>query len=210
MGKVTLTAAQMRRAVYNVGREHLEGFVGAVNKYGAAFGIDTPMRLAHFVAQVLHETGGLKTLEENLNYSAKGLRQVFPKYFTEAQAAAYARHPELIANRVYANRLGNRDESSGDGWRYRGRGCIQLTGRANYRAYGQSRHCVGDVANHPEWLGQMPGAAKSAMWYWQQHGCNALADKDDVEAVTRRVNGGLNGLAQRGHYLRRMKLVLEV
>ena len=69
---------------------------------------------------------------------------------------------------------------------------------------------MGDVANHPEWLGQMPGAAKSAMWYWQQHGCNALADKDDVEAVTRRVNGGLNGLAQRGHYLRRMKLVLEV
>src|SRR5512135_482328 len=98
-------------------------------------GIDTPLRVAHFLAQVLHESGLLRIVEENLNYSAEGLRRVFPKYFTAAQAQGYARQPQAIANRVYGSRLGNGDEASGDGYRYRGRGLIQLTGKANYRAF---------------------------------------------------------------------------
>jgi len=203
---MVITEAQLKRAVPNVSKERVWEFVKAWNKYSEQFEINTPLRTVHALAQFFCESSALNRLEENLNYSVKRLRQVFPKYFkTDAEAAAYAYKPMQIANRVYANRMGNGNEASGDGYRYRGRGVIQLTGRNNLLAYERSGYCVGKVTEHPEWLTQFPGALKSAMWYWKANGCNALADKDDINAVTKRINGGLNGLSDRAYYLRRFK-----
>ena len=150
------------------------------------------------------------TTVENMNYSAKRLLQVFPKHFTPAQAERYARKPSQIANRVYANRLGNGNEASGDGWRYRGRGYIQITGRSNYKAYQDSGLCVGNLMAHPEWLCNSPGRMKSAMWFFMKSGCNELADNDDIEAITRRINGALNGYADRCYYYRRLKRIFMI
>ena len=149
-------------------------------------------------------------MEENLNYSADGLLRVFPKYFTKETAAQYARKPEKIANKVYANRMGNGDEASGDGWRFKGRGAIGTTGRDNYKAYADSEFCVGDLMSHPEWLAQSPGCYKSAMYFWWKNGLNQIADTDDVVKVTKRVNGGTNGLAQRQYYYRMAKRVMGI
>ncbi|HSP97597.1 MAG TPA: glycoside hydrolase family 19 protein [Candidatus Dormibacteraeota bacterium] len=157
-------------------------------------GIDTPLRVAHFLAQVLHESGLLRIVEENLNYSAEGLRRVFPRYFTAAQAERYARQPPAIANRVYGGRLGNGDEASGDGFRYRGRGLIQLTGKANYRAFAD--WLGSDVVAAPE---RVAGecAVHGAVFYWTLRSINEPADADDVREVTRRINGGFIGLPER-------------
>ena len=171
-------------------------YLDALNAALAVHGIDTELRIAHFLAQVMHESGCLRLTEENLNYSAEGLRRVFRKYYrSDAEAAADARQPERIANRVYANRMGNGQESSGDGWRYRGRGLIQITGRANYAASGAELGL--DLIDKPEQLEQPYLAAMSAAEWWHRHGCNQLADTGDMAAVTRRVNGGLTGLDDR-------------
>jgi predicted chitinase len=175
-------------------------------KYGIA---DSRLRLAHFFAQILHESGCLRFDMENLNYSAEGLRAVFGKYFTtKADAEACARQPEKIANRVYANRLGNRGESSGDGWRFRGRGLIQLTGRANYKAFAE---WVDDekIMEDPD-LVASEYAVHSAVFFWDKNGLNRLADKDDVVAVTKRVNGGDNGLAHRRELLNKANGLLTM
>jgi putative chitinase len=156
--------------------------------------INTPKRLAHFISQCGHESGGFKVFSENLNYSAEGLLKTFPKYFNAETAAAYARKPERIANRVYANRMSNGNEESGDGWRFRGRGCIQLTGRANYTAYDQA--VPENVLENVDLVaGAM--ALDSAGWFWKTNGLNKIADAGDVTAVTKRVNGGTHGLADR-------------
>jgi putative chitinase len=156
--------------------------------------INTPKRLAHFLSQCGHESGGFKAFSENLNYSAEGLLKTFPKYFNAETAAAYARKPERIANRVYANRMSNGNEESGDGWKFRGRGCIQLTGRANYTAYDQA--VPENVLVNPDLVaGAM--ALDSAGWFWRTNGLNQIADTGDVTAVTKRVNGGTHGLADR-------------
>ena len=149
-------------------------------------------------------------MEENLNYSADGLLRVFPKYFTKETAAQYACKPEKIANKVYANRMGNGNEASGDGWRFKGRGAIGTTGRDNYKDYADSEFCVGDLMSHPEWLAQSPGCYKSAMYFWWKNGLNQIADTDDVVKVTKRVNGGINGLAQRQYYYRMAKRVMGI
>lgn len=185
-------------------------FVDTFNKWGEKFGIATPLRAAHFISQCVHECAELKAFEENLNYSEKGLLKVFPKYFNAATAKQYARKPEKIANRVYANRMGNGNEASGDGWKYKGRGAIGLTGRSNYLAYSTSGFCVGDLMAHPEWLAKSPGCYKSAMWFWWKNGLNAIADTGDVNAVTRRVNGGYNGIDSRKKYLARAKEILGI
>lgn len=164
-------------------------------------GINTPQRQAHFLAQILHESGGLKSLEENLNYSAGRLVQVWPRRFDAASAAKYAGKPEAIANRVYGGRLGNGAESSGDGWRYRGRGLIQLTGRANYTAY--SKAAGVDAVGNPHLLVAPTFAADAAGWFWAARGLNEIADTGDIQAVTRRVNGGYNGLEDRQQWLKR-------
>lgn len=185
-------------------------FVDTFNKWSDKFGITTPLRAAHFISQCVHECAELKAFEENLNYSEKGLLKVFPKYFNATTAKQYARKPEKIANRVYANRMGNGNEASGDGWKYKGRGAIGLTGRSNYLAYSTSGFCVGDLMAHPEWLAKSPGCYKSAMWFWWKNGLNAIADTGDVNAVTKRVNGGYNGLDSRKKYLAMTKEALGI
>jgi predicted chitinase len=162
-------------------------------RYGIA---DSRLRLAHFFAQVLHESGCMRFDMENLNYSSNTLTKVFGAYFpTQEEADAYAGQPEKIANRVYANRMGNRGETSGDGWKYRGRGLIQLTGRSNYKAFAE---WVGDkrILDQPD-LVASEYAVHSAVFFWDKHNLNRIADKDDVVGLTKRVNGGENGLAHR-------------
>ena len=182
---------------------HLEE---ALPKYGIA---ESQLRLAHFFAQVLHESGCMRFDIENLNYSSDALRKVFGKYFrTREDADAYARNPEKIANRVYANRMGNGDERSGDGWKYRGRGLIQLTGRANYQAFAQ---WIGDerVVDDPD-LVCTDYAVHSAVFFWVVNDLNRLADKDDVVSLTARVSGGANGLAHRRELLNKANGLLSM
>ena len=161
------------------------------------FGIDTVIKLSHFLAQCGHESGGFKLTQENLNYGAKGLRSVFPKYFpTDALAAAYERKPEKIANKVYGGRMGNGDEASGDGWKYHGRGYIQLTGKDNYKAFTVS---IGEdcVANPDLVATKYPLA--SAAWFFSKNCLKKATSNDEasVTAVTKCVNGGTIGLPDR-------------
>jgi putative chitinase len=163
------------------------------------FGINTPLRLAHFLAQCGHESAGFKATSENLNYSAKGLLGIFKKYFpTQALADAYARKPEKIANRVYGARMGNGDEASGDGYKFRGRGYIQLTGKQNYTAFDAA--VEDNILANPD-LVSTKHALASAAWFWKKNGLSLIADTGDstevVTKITKRVNGGTIGLADR-------------
>jgi putative chitinase len=163
------------------------------------FAINTPLRLAHFLAQCGHESGDWKFKTENLNYSAQALQSVFRKYFPdEATSAQYARKPEMIANKVYANRMANGDETSGDGWRFRGRGYIQLTGRQNYTSF--DKVVEENLLENPDLVADKYPLL-SAAWFWDNNKLNTLADKGstdaDVIAITKRVNGGTHGLEDR-------------
>jgi putative chitinase len=161
------------------------------------FGIDTPVKLAHFLSQCGHESGGFKITQENLNYSAKGLMGIFKKYFPdESTANAYQRNPEKIANKVYSNRMGNGTESSGDGYKFRGRGFIQLTGKDNYTSFGKSIN--EDIASKPEKVGT-DYALLSAAWFFSKNCLKKCIDSSDatVLAVTKCVNGGTIGLDDR-------------
>jgi len=162
--------------------------------------ITTPQRVAAFLAQCAHESGGFVFLKENLNYKAASLRRVFPKYFPDdAIAAQYAGKGEMIANRVYANRMGNGDEASGDGWRYCGRGLIQLTGKNNYTFFAGSLNIPVEEAS--EYLQTFEGAVQSACFFWEQNKLNQWADAGDILTLTKRINGGTIGLEDRiKHY----------
>ncbi|MBU1620242.1 MAG: LysM peptidoglycan-binding domain-containing protein [Gammaproteobacteria bacterium] len=162
--------------------------------------ITPPLCVAHFMAQTAHESAGFSQLRENLNYSASALTSLFAKYFVGVDVNEYARQPEKIANLVYANRMGNGDEQSGDGWAYRGRGIIQLTGKANYQAFSQDWGV--DVVSQPDLVATDPVlAVASGCWYWQKHNINAAAQKDDLTKVTKLINGGTNGIEDRAHLL---------
>lgn len=179
----------------------------------ASFGIlDTPSRAGMFLAQAIHESAELSRVVENLGYNAKGLQRVFPRYFPFPQdAEAYAGKPERIANRVYANRMGNGDEASGDGWRFRGRGLGQLTGRSGYQLCSRALFGKDSVLlEQPELLEQPDLAAKSFAWYWANKGLNGVADAGDFERVSRIINGGINGLSERIRYWERAKVALGV
>lgn len=163
------------------------------------FQINTPLRLCHFLAQCAHESGNFKATSENLNYGAKGLRSIFGKYFpTEAKALEYERKPEKIANLVYGGRMGNGPEASGEGFKYRGRGYIQLTGKTNYQAF--DKVVPEDITTNPD-LVATKYPLLSAAWFWNSRTLNTLADKGaldaDVAAVTKKVNGGTHGLIDR-------------
>ena len=165
----------------------------------AKFGITTPLRLAHFLAQCGHESGGFKAVQENLNYGAKGLRGIFAKYFpTDAKALEYERKPEKIANLVYGNRMGNGAEATGEGYKFRGRGYIQLTGKENYSRFDKT--VDEDIVSNPDLVATKYPLA-SAAFFFQSNGLWAICDKgaDDatVTSVTKRVNGGTIGLADR-------------
>jgi len=171
------------------------------------YGVNTPLRKANFWGQIQHESG-CKAISENLNYSSEGLGRTFKKYFPTVELAnAYARSPQLIADRVYANRMGNGNESSGDGWRYSGRGFIQITGKDNYTAL--SRDTGTDYLSKPELLLNEADALISALWFWKRIGGNRMADKNDVKSITRAINGGYNGLEEREHNVKTLKNVFE-
>ena len=175
----------------------------ALSKLFPDYEINTPARMAAFIAQCAHESGGFMILTENLNYRAATLRKLFPKYFpTDALAQEYASKPnkqEAIANRIYASRMGNGPEESGDGYKYRGRGLIQLTGRDNYAWFAASLEISPEEAT--EYLGTFEGAAQSACWFWETNKLNQWADKGDIVTLTKRINGGTIGLDDRiKHY----------
>jgi putative chitinase len=172
----------------------LTNFVDPINKVIEEFEINTPERISMFLAQIGHESGGLTKLHENLNYKPARLLQIFPKYFRDVDPEDY-NTPEKIANRVYASRMGNGDEDSGDGYRFRGRGAVQLTGKLNYTACGTDLEV--DLIENPDWLETPEGAIMSAAWFWDQRDLNDYADKGDVLTVTKKINGGTIGLDER-------------
>lgn len=171
-------------------------FIDSMHKYE----INTTNRSSHFLSQCSHESAHFTKFSENLNYSSVGLIGTFPKYFQDkATADHYARQPEKIANRVYANRIGNGDEAGGDGWKYRGKGAIQLTGKANYVAFGLA--VKEDVSANPDLLLKPKYIALSACWFFSKSGLNQIADKGTdervIKEITKRINGGYNGLTER-------------
>ncbi|WP_417832769.1 glycoside hydrolase family 19 protein [Terasakiella sp.] len=169
--------------------------------------VNMPLRLAHFFAQIHHESN-LRAISENLNYSAESLRKVFGKYFPSVETAnKYARNPEAIANKVYANRMGNGSEESGDGWKYRGRGFIQLTGKENYKLLSNATKT--NYLENPDLLLNEADAMVAALWFWNIKNLNLYADRDDVKEVTRRINGGYNGLAHRTELLNKYKNIFK-
>ena len=170
-------------------------FVSALNDAMTRFKIEGRLRVAAFLAQIGHESGQLRTLVENLNYSAEGLIKTWPKRFNLVTATSVARKPEQIANIVYASRMGNGPAVTGDGWRYRGRGLIQITGWVNYQACGEALSL--DLLTKPELLEKPAYAALSAAWFWSSNGLNELADTGHFEAITRCINGGLSGQPDR-------------
>jgi putative chitinase len=176
-----------------------DGVIGQIPEVMEKFAVNTPLRLAHFLAQCGHESGGFKLTQENLNYSAKGLMGIFKKYFpTLALANAYQRQPQKIANRVYASRMGNGPEASGEGYKFRGRGYIQLTGKQNYTAFDAS--VPESIVDNPDLVATKYPLA-SAAWFWSKNGLNKIADEGATDAVvtkvTKRVNGGTIGLPDR-------------
>lgn len=201
------TKAQLAQLI--PGNQYVDHWYDALNEILPEYEINTPQRVAAFIAQCAHESGGFKALKENLNYKAPSLRRVFPKYFPDdAIAAAYANKGEMIANRVYANRMGNGDEHSGDGYRYCGRGLVQLTGKDNYSWFAASLEMP--VEDVPEYLSTFEGAVQSACWFWETNNLNQWADKDDILTMTKRINGGTIGLEDRKKHYEHAKHVFGV
>ena len=192
---MSVTQEQLQQLFETTKPAVIERYVDALNEAMDKFEIDTPQRIAMFLAQVGHESGGLNVIEENLNYRPDRLRVIFPRYFSDVDPDEYAHNPEKIANRVYANRMGNGSEESGDGYRYRGRGFIQLTGHDNYDHFAKDMGM--DMQDALEYMQTPAGAASSAAWFWYTHGLNQYADNDDCVGATRRINGGTIGLQER-------------
>jgi putative chitinase len=201
MSECILTKEQLAQMLQ--GNPYIEQWHHALEQLLPDYDINTPQRIAAFVAQCAHESGGFRILKENLNYKAASLRKIFPKYFPDDQIAQrYASQPnkqEVIANRVYGGRMGNGPEESGDGFRYCGRGLIQLTGKNNYEAFAMSIETP--VEEIPDYLATFEGAAQSACWFWETNNLNKWADTGDIKELTRRINGGFIGLEDRiKHY----------
>lgn len=189
------------------GNPYLDNWYDALTQILPEYEINTPARVAAFMAQCGHESGNFKLLKENLNYRAVTLRKVFPKYFpTDALAEAYAGQPEKIANKVYGGRMGNGDEASGDGYRYCGRGLIQLTGKENYTWFAESIGMEPEEVS--EYLQTFEGAVQSACWFWETNNLNQYADNGDILTMTKRINGGTIGLEDRKkHYAHAMHVL---
>ena len=176
-----------------------DGVIAELSEVMNKFAINTPLRLSHFLAQVAHESGNFKYTSENLNYSAQGLQGIFGKYFPGNLEESYARNPEKIANRVYADRMGNGNEASGDGWKYRGRGALQLTGKSNYEAFAKYLG-TDEVVTNPD-LVATKYAFESAMFFFERNKLWEICDKGindaAILALTKRINGGTHGLEDR-------------
>jgi putative chitinase len=195
-----ITIELLQKIAPKTKKEVLESYLPHLNKLCKEHKLfDDKKRIAAFLAQIAHESGGFNFIKENLNYSAKALQTVFKKYYpTEKDALAHERKPEQIANRVYANRMGNGTEQSGDGWTFRGRGLIQLTGKDNYTKFAKSVNKTLDET--VKYLETQEGAIMSAIWFWNENKLNQYCDKDDFLTLTKRINGGTNGLADREHH----------
>lgn len=198
MSNFILTKEQLAELIH--GNPYVDYWHHAMERCLPDYDINTPRRVAAFVAQCAHESGGFKFLKENLNYRAESLVKVWPRYFPDlATAKRYEKKPEMIANRAYAGRMGNGPEGSGDGWRFCGRGLIQLTGRNNYQSFADSIET--DINDIPEYLQTFEGAVQSACWFWETNGLNRWADTGDIVTLTKKINGGTLGLADRQkHY----------
>jgi putative chitinase len=204
MSKCILTLDHLKQMIKN---PYVDHWYRALEQLLPDYDINTPHRVAHFVAQCAHESNNFLFIQENLNYKAVSLRKTFPKYFpTDELAAQYALKPERIANRVYASRMGNGDEASGDGFRYCGRGLIQLTGRDNYAFFAGSLDIP--VEEAAEYLQTFEGAVQSACWFWETNNLNQWADRDDILTLTKRINGGTIGLEDRKKHYEHAKHVL--
>lgn len=202
---MSITLEQLKELIPT--NKQIEQWIDPLNTVLDRYEINTPQRCAAFLAQCIHESAGFTALSENLNYRWESLRRVFPKYFpTDELARQYERQPEKIANRVYGGRMGNGDESTGDGFRYRGRGLIQLTGKSNYQAFATSIEKT--LEETVAYAATPAGALESACWFWRKNGLNALADAGDIVAMTRRINGGTIGLDDRKkHYEHALKVL---
>jgi putative chitinase len=193
MSDCILTLPQLKQMVNN---RYIDHWYSAFQQLLPDYDINTPLRVAHFIAQCAHESGNFNFVEENLNYRAASLMATFKKYFpTQELAQQYEKKPEKIANRVYANRMGNGDEASGDGYTYRGRGLIQLTGKDNYTFFAGSLGIP--VEEAAAYMATFEGAAQSACFFWEQNKLNRFADANDVRGLTRAINGGFIGLEDR-------------
>jgi len=193
-----VTADQMKEIFPSTPLTTLTAFVDPINTYCTEYNITSKDRLAHFLSQVGHESGGFALLRENLNYSADGLRRTFKKYFPTVELATlYARKPRAIASRVYANRMGNGNEASGDGWKHRGFGAIQLTGKSNQTRFANAIGVT--VESAIAYLQTPKGAIHGAVWFWEDNGLTPIADQglDGITLMTKKINGGKNGLADR-------------
>ena len=198
MSDFILSKSQLAQLI--PGNPYIDYWHNALSQALPDYDINTPPRIAAFIAQCAHESGNFRMLKENLNYRAVTLRKVFPKYFpTDELANQYAGKPEMIANRVYGSRMGNGDEARGDGFRYCGRGLIQLTGKHNYQNFADSIETP--VEEIPAFLATFEGAVQSACWFWETNNLNKWADAGDIKELTRRINGGYIGLEDRiKHY----------
>lgn len=183
--------------------ETLTAIATALETHGPASGINRPLRRAHFIAQAAHESSGFGRMVENLNYRAERIAAIWPRL--ASRAVGLAHNPEALGNAAYCDRMGNGDEASGDGWRYRGRGPFMLTGSSNYRAAGPALGL--DLLGNPDLAANAEIGIMIALWYWRSRGCNAAADRDDVEIVTRRINGGAIGLQEREELTERAKRI---
>ena len=196
MSNSILQLNQLKQMVRN---PHIDHWHEAIDQLLPDYEINTPARVAAFIAQCAHESGNFVFVKENLNYRAASLMKTFGKYFpTQELAQQYEKRPEKIANRVYASRMGNGPESSGDGWKYCGRGLIQLTGKDNYTFFAGSLGISEEEA--AEYLATFEGAAQSACWFWEQNNLNRFADAGDIKGLTRAINGGYIGLEDRIHH----------
>ena len=195
-----MVITQQQLAQIIPGNPYVDHWCEALNAILPEYEIDTSQRVAAFLAQCAHESGGFKFLRENLNYKAESLVRVWPRLFPNLDVARhYEKKPELIANRAYGNRMGNGPEESGDGWRYCGRGLIQLTGKNNYSAFAESIETP--VEEVTAYLETFEGAVQSACWFWETNNLNQCADRGDILTMTKKINGGTLGLEDRTrHY----------
>ena len=186
---------------------NLEDWYNAICRLCPEYEINTPKRLAAFIAQCSHESGNFTVLKENLNYRAAGLIKTWPTRFPSLEVAMkYEKNPEKIANKVYANRMGNGDEASGDGWRYSGKGLIQLTGKENYQRFATSIKM--NIEDLPNYLMTFEGAVRSACFFWKSNNLNKDADAGDIKTITKKINGGYIGLEDRmKHYTKALKIL---
>jgi putative chitinase len=207
---MNLTLAQLKQLIPT--NPHVEYWYHALEQLLPDYEINTPQRIAAFIAQCAHESNNFTAIQENLNYKAASLRTLFKKYFpTDELAAEYAskiNKQQAIANRIYASRMGNGDEASGDGYKYRGRGLIQLTGKSNYQNFADSLEISPEEA--AEYMATFEGAAQSACWFWETNNLNKWADVGDIEKMTKIINGGTIGLEDRKKHYQHALHVLGV